>query len=168
MRLLFLIIFITIAPAAYAECESGSDRTRIDCLAREIAKLKALPIVPKGTVIALSANECPVGWTKFTNGQGRFVFGADDATPAGKTGGSPTVTLSAANLPPISASADFKKIQTYQTEIFGHFQGQMLVLVQRYNEAQSTPVTLTVNSDGQSKPVPMEPPFIALRLCIRQ
>ena len=74
-----------------------------DTLVSEVENLKdqlanQAPDVPSGAVMAFDSPNCPEGWTRFTQADGRFIMGSRNNSK--ETGGENSINLTVNQLPP--------------------------------------------------------------------
>src|SRR5688572_18405911 len=76
---------------ALAECEKEETFGKaIACLERKLTALQAAQAVPAGAVLAFR-DDCPTGWQRLDEAEGRFVVGAGNAHRPLTTGGRPAI-----------------------------------------------------------------------------
>jgi hypothetical protein len=90
-----LMILVAVGPLAIMTDADAACKTSAEC-AQEAVEVAASTkatlelLLPKGVVMAFNLENCPSGWSEFSNGAGRTLMGmvpGDDSFRLGKTGG---------------------------------------------------------------------------------
>lgn len=120
-------------------------------------------IVPLGAIILWygEAENIPDGWEEVESLIGRFPRGASETLEPGKSGGSETVTLEEANVPPHSHTVYYA--QPYGTSGYAYASSKAGESGDIWVKTKSDPVTLKPNPNHRADPVSIQPPYKALR-----
>lgn len=133
------VTIFTQSNSAKESAQAASNQAQLAQASAEQAKASAL--VPSGAVVAMQG-ECPTGWLPFEAASGRFIIGADGTFAKGSNGGRRDML--------------FENIGEGRYGISG-------TLSYRPSLNQSG-----VTSGDKVLNVPIIPPYIALKMCVKK
>lgn len=109
----------------------------------------------KGAVLAFTSSSCPTGWNEYTEGQGKFILGANSVYPFGQTGGETNHQLTIAEIP----SHSHDTVQMIGDNNIDGVDSTTTHSGDHHNENRQTGLT------GENQPFSIMPPFKALTFC---
>jgi hypothetical protein len=139
---------ITAGATAYSASKSASksaETARVQAAVATTAagqsQARVDSLVPQGAVVAFQG-ECPNGWLRYDAANGRVVVGADDSLKPGVSGGRPDIVF------------EYIGEGQYGTTGTGSY---------RPSQNQTS-----VTNGDKVMHVGIMPPFVALRMCVKQ
>ncbi len=144
---------------------------RLVALTATVESLRGQASLPEGSLLLLDTPDCPPGWMPVEAYDGRFILLSSPEKPVRTQGGSSSVQLSVEQLPRHDHGVtDGGHTHTTPGIGFGdkrYSGGGGAAFGSGPTPATSTPAAtgITIQEAGGGRPVPIEPPFVALKLC---
>ena len=120
--------------------------------------------IPTGTIAAFKLKQCPDGWVPFSEGEGRFIVGMGKGKGLiekkfGDTGGAERVALTIEQLP--------SHLHRLPTEGHGSNTGNVYA-VRAVGKANYDHHVRETSSTGENQSHENMPPYIVMRMCIKE